>query len=220
MRKTVLMTMVVALAGSLAWAQNEGKVEVGVDAGWTFSDGVSGGTVTVSGEDFSRIDPKDSFSWNARLGYMITHNYEIGFLFGQQNSTLQISGPVNTADLGTEKLYNYHGYFAYNFGESEKVSPYILLGLGATQFGGVNASFGGNTRSIGGNTKFSSTLALGVKAFPSRSVGLRLEGRWTPTYIKSDAAGWWCDPYWGCYMLGNAQYANQFALTGGLAFRF
>ncbi len=220
MRKTVLMTMVVALAGSFAWAQNEGKVEVSVGAGWTFSDGVSGGTVTLAGEDFSRIDPKDSFSWNARLGYMVTHNAEVGFLFGQQNSTLQISGPVNTADLGTEKLYNYHGYFAYNFGESEKVQPYVLLGLGATQYGGVNASFAGNTRSIGGNTKFSSTWAIGVKAFPSPHVGIRLEGRWTPTYIKTDAAGWWCDPYWGCYTLGNAQYANQFELGGGLAFRF
>jgi len=220
MRKTVLMTMVVALAGSAAWAQNEGKVEVSASAGWTFSDGVSGGTVTVAGDDFSRIDPKDSFSWNLRLGYMITHNAEVGFLYGQQASTLQISGPSRTADLGDETLHNYHGYFAYNFGESEKVQPYVLLGLGATQFGSVNASFGGNARSIGGNTKFSSTWAVGVKVFPSKNVGIRLEGRWTPTYIKTDAAGWWCDPYWGCYTLGNAQYANQFELGGGLAFRF
>ncbi|HXY41226.1 MAG TPA: outer membrane beta-barrel protein [Vicinamibacteria bacterium] len=214
------MTMVVALAGSFAWAQNEGKVEVSATAGWTFSDGVSGGTVTVAGEDFSRLDPKDSFSWNLRIGYMLTHNAEVGFLYGQQASNLEISGPVNKVDLGSWTLHNYHGYFAYNFGESEKVHPYVLLGLGATQFGSVDAVDGSLHRGIAGDTKFSTTWAIGVKVFPSPHVGIRLEGRWTPTYIKTDAAGWWCDPYWGCYTLGNAQYANQFEMAGGLAFRF
>jgi hypothetical protein len=38
--------------------------------------------------------------------------------------------------------------------------------------------------------------------------------------FKSDAAGWWCDPYWGCYVVGNAQYSNQFEFTGGLTFKF
>jgi hypothetical protein len=47
-----------------------------------------------------------------------------------------------------------------------------------------------------------------------------LEGRWTPTYIKSDAEGWWCDPYWGCYVVGDAQYSNQFELSGGIVLRF
>jgi hypothetical protein len=43
---------------------------------------------------------------------------------------------------------------------------------------------------------------------------------WTPTYIKSDAEGWWCDPYWGCYTVGSAQYSNQFQLAGGITLRF
>ena len=49
--------------------------------------------------------------------------------------------------------------------------------------------------------------------YPGKNVGIRLEGRWTPTYIKSDATGWWCDPYWGCYVTGDAQYSNQFELA-------
>jgi hypothetical protein len=63
-------------------------------------------------------------------------------------------------------------------------------------------------------------VELGVKLYPSRSVGLRLEARWTPTYIKSDPTGWWCDPYWGCYAAGKAQYANQIELSGGITLRF
>ena len=35
------------------------------------------------------------------------------------------------ADVGDEKIYNYHGYVAYNFGEGDaKVRPYVLGGLG------------------------------------------------------------------------------------------
>jgi len=51
-------------------------------------------------------------------------------------------------------------------------------------------------------------------------VGARVGLHWTPTYIKSDAAGYWCDPYWGCYLVGDAQYANQFNLNGGVTVRF
>ena len=75
-------------------------------------------------------------------------------------------------------------------------------------------------RSIGGTSRFSSTWAGGVKVNATERIGLRFEARWTPTYIKSDATGWWCDPFWGCYVVGNAQYSNQFELSGGLNFRF
>lgn len=51
-------------------------------------------------------------------------------------------------------------------------------------------------------------------------VGARVGVLWTPTYIKSDAAGWWCDPFWGCYLVGNAQYSHQFDISGGITFRF
>jgi hypothetical protein len=78
----------------------------------------------------------------------------------------------------------------------------------------------GGTREIGGETQFSTTWGLGVKLYPGRSVGLKLGVRWTPTYIKSDAEGWWCDPYWGCYVVGDAQYSNQFEFAGGLTIRF
>jgi hypothetical protein len=59
-----------------------------------------------------------------------------------------------------------------------------------------------------------------VKVYPGKNVGLKLGMRWTPTYIKSDATGWWCDPYWGCYVTGDSQYSNQFEFGGGITLRF
>jgi hypothetical protein len=222
--RTVLTTMLAASVASAAWAQDP-RVELSATAGWTFSDGVSGPAEDPSGNEFARIDPDDAFSWNARLGYMVTPNWEVGALFGMQSTSL-IIGTRSLGDftLGDETIYNYHGYFAYNFGDSESVKPYVLLGLGATQYGNVTIAGGvlpgAPPREIEGNTKFSSVWGVGIKVFPSRTFGIRLEGRWTPTYIKSDAAGWWCDPYWGCYTVGDAQYSNQFELGGGIALRF
>jgi len=220
-RRATWMAAVCLLAGPLAWAQ-DARVEIGGTAGWTFSDGVGGANaVVVPGVGtFTRIDPKDAFSWGLRIGFMLSENLEVGGLFNQQSTSLELGG-TTTVKLGDEKLYNYHGYVAYNFGDTRaKARPYVLGGLGATQFGSVAVNVGGQQRDIGGNTKLSTTWALGVKVYPGRNVGLRLEARWTPTYIKSDAAGWWCDPYWGCYVVANAQYANQIELSGGINFRF
>jgi hypothetical protein len=211
-RKTIVTAMVVAAAAATTASAQEPRVELSGTAGWTFSDGVSGSAADTSAV---RVDPKDAFSWGARLGFNLSPNLEMGALFGSQATDLEASGIVNLSVPQT--IYNYHGYFAYNFGDSDaKTRPYILGGLGATQFGALKTAVG----DIGGQTKFSTTWALGVKMFPNPRFGIRLEGRWTPTYIKSDAAGYWCDPYWGCYTVANAQYANQFELSGGLILRF
>jgi len=210
-RKTVLTLALLVAASSAAWAQDP-RVEVSGTAGWTFSDGVN-----VGGADNAaiRVDPKDSFSWGARIGFFATPQIEVGGLFGMQSTDLEASGLVNVSVPQT--IYNYHGYVAYNMGDSEaKARPYFLGGLGATQFGSLDTALG----SVGGETKFSTTWALGVKLYPSNNVGIRLEGRWTPTYIKTDAEGYWCDPYWGCYTVGEAEYANQFELSAGITLRF
>jgi hypothetical protein len=219
-RRTILTTVLVGLAAATAPAQ-DARVELSGTAGWTFSDGVSGAGVNVPGVgSFDRIDPKDAFSWGLRLGFLVSENSEVGFLFDQQSTSLEIGG-TSTFELGDLSLRNYHGYYAYNFGDGDAAArPYVLIGLGATQYGTISVSAAGVQRDIDGNTRFSGSGALGVKIFPSPRFGIRLEGRWTPTYIKSDAVGWWCDPYWGCYVVGDAQYSNQFELSGGVTLRF
>ena len=94
----------------------------------------------------------------------------MGFLFNQQSTKYELGGTTNV-DLADVSVYNYHGYLAYNFGDSDAtVRPYVLGGLGATQFGSVSVTAGGVTQDLGGNTQFSSTWAAGVKLFPSPQV--------------------------------------------------
>jgi opacity protein-like surface antigen len=210
--------MVLATAHS-AYAQ---RVEVSGLFGFTLADGVTGEPfLAPDGNIYDAIDVKDSFSWGFGVGFNATDNFEVGFLFGQQLSTLAIQGTADR-DLGDLTINTYHPYFAYNIGEVDAtVRPYFMIGFGATNYGEVTFDrVSGGTTTIGSETQFSTTWGAGVKAFPSPNVGVRFGVHWTPTYIKSDAAGWWCDPYWGCYLVGDSQYSNQFQFNGGVVLRF
>jgi opacity protein-like surface antigen len=199
----------------------DSRVEIGGSVGWTASDGVTfDGVIAGDGNIYTGIGPKDAFSYGLNLGFLVNENAEVGFLFSQQKSKLEVEG-TSTREIGDQSVDNYHGYFAYNFGESDaSVRPYLLLGAGVTRYGSVPFTVGGFSGSTNSNSKFSTTWGAGIKLFPGPKVGVKLGARWTPTYIKSDSEGWWCDPYWGCYVVGNAQYSNQFEFTGGIVFRF
>jgi len=222
MVKRVIVWAVLATAAGIGPAFAQGpKVEVSGNVGWTFSDGVSGQAVLAQdGNIYDRIDPKDSNSYNFTFGILAEHHYEFGFLYGRQNSTLVVGG-TNDREIGDFAISNYHGYFAYNFGEPEApIRPFVLIGFGATSAGDVDFSTALRSGTISGNTKFSTTWSGGVKFYFSKNFGVKAAARWTPTYVKTDEAGWWCDPFWGCYVIGDAQYANQFELTGGVTVRF
>jgi hypothetical protein len=54
----------------------------------------------------------------------------------------------------------------------------------------------------------------------SPQVGAKVRVRWTPTYIKTDPAGLWCDPFYGCWQLADNDYSNQFETAVGITIRF
>jgi outer membrane protein W len=221
LKRIAVISFMVLLAAMPAFAQ-AAKAEVGVTIGWVWADGVSGtNNITVPGVGtFNRIDPKDSFGWGFDIGVFVGPNAEVGFEYTQQPTKLQVSG-TTTVDIGDLSAHTYHGIFTYNFGEGDaKIRPYVYGGLGGTSYGDISYQTVNRTGTLSGFSRFSSTWGAGVKMYGASKVGGKFGVRWTPTYIKSDASGWWCDPYWGCYLVGNAQYANQFELNGGVTFKF
>ena len=223
-RILVLAALAACVSATPALAQDE-RVEVGVTVGWTFSDGVDGQSILAGdGKLYDRLDPKDSFRWGLDVGVFTTENVQVGFMWNQQMSNLVASGPAAERELGDFKINQYHGYFAYNMGDSDAaMRPYFLFGLGATQFGSVDinpACCPGTNLTTNSNAQFSTTWGAGVKLMAGPKVGARFGVQWTPTYIKSDASGYWCDPYWGCYLVGDAQYSNAWDLGGGIIFKF
>jgi hypothetical protein len=222
MSKKKFLAAVLLILGAAAPAMAQG-VEVSATVGWTFSDGVDGDPrLAGNGNVYDRIDPKDGFNWGFGVGALVNENIELGFLFGQQMSKLLVDGTVET-EVGDMSVNTYHGYFGYNFGFADAPArPYVFFGLGATNYGSVEFTrVGGVLDETQSVTKFSTTWGGGVKGYASPNVGFKAGIQWTPTYIKTDSEGWWCDPYWGgCYVVGDPQYANQWTLNGGVLFRF
>jgi hypothetical protein len=189
--------------------------------GWTFADGVSAPSpVTASdGNIYDRVDPADSMSWGFTLGMFLNRNFELEFIVDRQRTTLEASG-TRTVEVDSLDIGNYHGARACNVGSGDSsVRPSFFGGLGATSYSSLSfVGADGKARDIAGQTRLSTTFGGGVKVYRGR-IGVRGDVRMTPTYIKSDASGWWCDPYWGCYVTSKSQYSWQIQMTGGVTVR-
>lgn len=219
-KRSVLLAMVIALAAVPVFAQSNPRMEISGNFGYTLSEGVDVSEQTVIGLIVSEVSPKSGGSYDLNASFFMNEQAQVGFLFGHQFSTLELKSVVGTkhdaADMG---VFNYHGVFTYNFGFSDStVRPFVFGGLGATHYSPSDVM----GRSIDSNTRFSTTWGAGAKFNVNDSVGFNFTARWTPTYINSSDAGIWCSPYWpgGCWVLQEANYSNQFGLTGGVNFRF
>lgn len=207
----------VSLAAASAQAQ-ESPIEVSGFGGYAFSEGIDVQD-TGLGQIIDQVDVKSGFLYGFTFGVFVTEQAEVEFQFTQQSSGLT-SGGLNDEEFLDMDVNNYHVNFVYNWGESDSARrPFLFAGLGATQFSPADI----DGISIDSETRFSGTVGGGLKLYPQGGrFGVKLLARWTPTYIKSDPAGVWCSPYWpwGCYVLEDTDYANQFALVGGVTVRF
>jgi len=220
MQKKALYNVALLLSALLTSAQlsfsQDKRVEINPFFGYSFSDGVSVQPIQVGGEVLTAVDVKDGYSFGVSFGYYVNENMEVGFLVSRQDSALASEG-TNARDLVDMSVYNYHGVFTYNFGDEDaSMRPFLMGGLGATSYSPGDDAMGVD---VDNEIKFSSTWGAGLKFYPAPSFGISLMGRWTPTYIKSDPGGYWCG-FYGCWLLSDPQYANQFELSGGVSLRF
>ena len=229
MRRITVGFGVAALAIASAGTARAQQVEGSVNFGYTFSEGVNASqSQVINGKVYNSLDITSSGSFGFTIGAYIGDQAEIEFLFDRQFSTLQASNPAPAIQLSDMSVDNYHGVFSYNAGDKDsKVRPFIFGGAGATHYspGAINSSIPLPVPPIGSgsipsSTRFSFTWGGGVKVYANPHVGIKAMVRWTPTYIKTDAAGTWCDPWYGCWVVGNTDYSNQFEMTGGIVFRF
>jgi hypothetical protein len=215
--KTKFLTFSLLVLAASSFAQ-EKRVEINPFFGYTLIDGVTVDPFVAGGNIYDSINPTSAMSFGFHVGVFATENVEVGFLWDRQFSTLEAKN--GTAQEFTDmNVDNYHAVFTYNWGaEDATARPFLFGGLGATNFAPQEIA----GIAIDSETQFSSTWGGGVKIYPSPAFGFTAMARWTPNYIKSDPAGIWCSPYWfyGCYVLGDPQYANQFELSGGVSLRF
>ena len=199
------------------------KIEVSFGGGYTTSEGVTTeGSSFPIGATFNKIDVVSGGAFNLTAGVYVTPQAQIEFLYARQSSTLRATGGVGPdVDISNMHVDSYHVNFVYNWGqEDSKVRPFAFGGLGATYYGFGDLLLPNVSGHIDGNTQFSTNWGGGVKVYFNKNVGVKGMVRWIPTYIKSTSAGYWCDPFYGCWLVGNPDYSHQFEMTGGVTFRF
>jgi hypothetical protein len=202
------------------------RVEFSASAGYTASDGVDVTDRPLLGQVYNHVSPLSGASFNFTAGVLVSEGLEFEFLFGRQSSRLEADGPGDTplalADL---TIYNYQGNIVYNFGPRDTaLRLFVFFGAGVTTYAFGNTLVappaGSAPVSLDSESQFSSAFGGGAKFYFVPSVGLRIAARWTPTYIKTDPEGIWCDPFYGCWPTGDPQYSNQFDTSAGITVRF
>jgi len=217
-RRIVAGLLFVLVASAPLGAQ---RVEVSFAAGYTASEGVTVQDRAIVGVVYNKADVVSGGAFNFTFGVNVTPQAQIEFLYGRQSSKLRGTGPGADLDFANMHVDNYHVNFVYNWGEEDsKVRPFAFGGVGATYYGFGDILLTGVSGKIDGNTQFSTDWGAGVKFYLSKNVGIKGMARWTPTYIKSTSGGYWCDPFYGCWLVGNPDYSHQFETSGGITFRF
>jgi hypothetical protein len=92
--------------------------------------------------------------------------------------------------------------------EAHKVHPFLTASLGAARLGTPETSA----------TRFAFGLATGVKVFPKRHWGFRIQLEYLPIVMHAEVQRVVCTV--GCVVLLNGGVMNQFDVTVGPAFRF
>jgi len=212
---------IAALIASAVPAVAQGRVEISGSFGYSFSEGVDVARGTLASEFIDKVDVGSGISYGAGIDFWVNDQAQVGFQFGLQDSSLGATGSSSIEVTGMN-VYSYHGTATFHGGSSRSaVRPFMMFGLGATQYQPsdlLGVSFDSEVR-------FSGTLGGGVKAYMDERLGFSFTARWTPTYIKSDAAGVYCSPYWtpwyggGCAVLQDPDYSNQFRLSAGIIYR-
>jgi len=190
--------------------------------GYIFSDGVDVNRSTQAGEFIDELVVASGAGYGGAFNFWIDRQITVGVQLGFQDSGLEVRGSTDRALTGMT-VGNYHAVVTFHGGTSNsQFRPFVLAGLGGTQYRPSDL----NGASFDNELKFSGTLGGGVKAYMNDNVGVSFTGRWTPTYINSNAAGLYCSPYWvpfypgGCAVLTEPVYGNQLDFSAGIILRF
>lgn len=180
-----------------------------------FVGGQINGGLDISNGFFNRIEVQNGLNYGVAAGYLLGEHSGIEFMWNRNKAgtTAQTSGGGSSTKVFDLTTNQYLGNFLFHFSDRETpLRPFAMFGLGATNLSPDN---GGNSI-----TRFAFALGGGVKYNISPHIGARLQGKWSPTYITTTNGGFWCDPIFGCWAVGNDHFLHELDLTVGLTLRF
>jgi len=182
-----------------------------------FGGGQINGGMDLSTSVFHRIEVRNGTNYGLGAGYLLGDHFsaEFTWTYNKADTVAQPQGGVSSVKLFNLDTNQYFGNFLFHFANRETpLRPFLLLGAGATN---LHPAVTG----LKGATRFAFAVAGGAKYNFSRRLGLRLQAKWSPTYLTTTSDGIWCDPFWGgCWVVGNSHFLHEFDATAGLTLRF
>ena len=209
------------MAAKLAWAILWLMEAAAIAQGQKFEitaliGGQLNGGLDLSTASLRHIDAKNGLIRGLALSYEPKAHAAVEFMWTYSNPdtfSQPIGGGPSTKIFVLDEN-RYFGNLLFHLANGEKpLRPFLLGGIGITD---LAPAYPG----VSGATRLAFALGGGVKYNFSRWFGLRLQVKWSPTYL-STTNGYWCDAVWGgCWSVGQNHYLNELDGTAALTFRF
>ena len=213
MEKIIRALVVAGLVGTatLIWAQ--GGFELTPSIAYRFGGNIDLVNPTLN-PSFRKLQIESNPAYGVALNHGVHDNIQVEFQWSRQDT--HVNGRSRSDDTSTRLFGAYVDQYHANFlfhpaDEGSRTQPFAIFGLGASSF---------NPRApVSSRTQFSFELGAGIKHFFTPHLGLRLEAKWTPTYIRSNEE-WFCNSFGECYSISDPVYAQQGEVSSGIIVRF
>jgi opacity protein-like surface antigen len=207
------------LCAAIAWtvvAAPTARAQRGIEI-TPFVGGQINGGLDLSTTLYNGIDLQNGLNYGISAGYLIGKRTSVEFTWNHNQADALAQSNSGGADrkVFSVNTNQYLGDFLVHLKDNEdRLRPFVLLGAGATNLAPDRSHLNRITR-------FAWVFGGGVKYNFSKHLGLRLQAKWSPTYITTATEGIWCNPFWaGCWAKGDSIFLQQFDGTAGLTFRF
>ena len=203
-RKTLIVALALGAAlASTAAPSRARQIYISPMVGYS-----TAGSLELGEADLDDVNVDGGLTWGGQIGFQSSPGFTFEASYMQQETHLTLAD----VDVLGLKVGQLHGNFLFEkIGYGNTTRPYFLLGLGATFF---NPDHG-----FEGESRFSFALGAGVKIDASDKIGLKIQGKYNPTYLDEDWGGTWCDPFYGCYQTADPDYLDQGEFTAGLTYK-
>ena len=160
----------------------------------------------------ARVVLDSSPSYGAAFGVRLDEDNLIEFRWARENTHSHVEGAVVVPSRVHVKLDQFHGDFTHEYTLEEWrpwIRPFVMASVGATRFSdAASNSF----------TRFSFGIGGGVKFFPTRHLGFKMQAQWLPVLVEPEVVSFVCGT--GCAFRLQSQGISQGEFAMGPVFRF
>jgi opacity protein-like surface antigen len=208
--RVLVMSALLSLASSL---QAQGGFELTPTVGYRF-----GGSIDLKNPllnpGFNKLEIESNPSYGVALNHSVHDNIRVEFQWSRQDT--HVNGRSRLSNTTTRLFGAYLDQYHFNFlfapaEVGTHAQPFFVGGVGFTTF---------QPRAhLDSKTQFSFEVGAGIKYFFVPRVGLRIEAKWAPTYVKSTEE-LFCNGFNTCFAVSDPVYAQQGEVSSGIIIRF